>query len=311
MRRKSIFICVPFLRLWGCYHIKGGNIPRKYPTLSLSMGLSLPLPSTKGSGKRGIPMAKKVQISEELKAAKLGDKILLSDGSKMEFVKLNRTKFLAKNEKGMYSCPVSMFVRVTEQAPPEPAVLTAMKVEAKKWFRKEIQTGYGPSIVKGFVEDEKGVYLLEFGEELYSLSLEDFLGELVQYNDAEIHLRDIPDGNKYTVELTAFGNPDFDQSPTYPMCVHWTVGVQDFREASKRCLTFIAKNSLGGGNWSGGQIHDRDENLVANVSYNGRVWDKDMKNAFDTPVPPYPVQCGQCYHWYDPEEHNECPRCNN
>ena len=59
------------------------------------------------------------------------------------------------------------------------------------------------------------------------------------------------------------------------------VTVADLADASKVCRTFIERNDLGGGNWTGGEI-TKDGKVVAHVSYNGRVWDgrsKDWTNA--------------------------------
>lgn len=45
-------------------------------------------------------------------------------------------------------------------------------------------------------------------------------------------------------------------------------------EASKVCRQYIVDHELGGGNWpwEAGQVHTPDGNLVARVSFNGRIW---------------------------------------
>ena len=77
------------------------------------------------------------------------------------------------------------------------------------------------------------------------------------------------------VVLESVGNPDFGQDPDRPMwgCTpnHAKV-VKTFKEASEACVKFIDDNELGGGNWSGGLIK-KNGKAIANVSYNGRVWE--------------------------------------
>jgi len=49
------------------------------------------------------------------------------------------------------------------------------------------------------------------------------------------------------------------------------VEVEDLAHASRVCRGFIEEWGLGGGNWTGGQVSDGDEE-VAKISYNGRAW---------------------------------------
>lgn len=53
----------------------------------------------------------------------------------------------------------------------------------------------------------------------------------------------------------------------------WRV-VGSIEEASDVCCNFIDENDLGGGNWSGGNVF-RDGEMVARISYNGRIWNPD------------------------------------
>ena len=79
------------------------------------------------------------------------------------------------------------------------------------------------------------------------------------------------------VILKADPNPDYDPS-THEGSVRTVkvrLPVRSFGSASKVCLNFIEKFDLGGGNWTGGQIGDIDGNIIARVSYNGRVWEGD------------------------------------
>ena len=78
------------------------------------------------------------------------------------------------------------------------------------------------------------------------------------------------------VRLSSCGNPDFQQNPhdNLSPTVHFQIATLE--GASQICLKYIASWNLGGGNWSGGQIYNGDI-MVAQVSYNGRVWDLDDK----------------------------------
>jgi hypothetical protein len=49
--------------------------------------------------------------------------------------------------------------------------------------------------------------------------------------------------------------------------------VQSLLEAVSACENFIDTNNLGGGNWSGGDVFDDENKLIAHISYNGRVWE--------------------------------------
>lgn len=76
------------------------------------------------------------------------------------------------------------------------------------------------------------------------------------------------------VKLSSCGNPDYGQNPYeefFGCEADHTVEVQSLEEASEVCKRFIDKNELGGGNWSGGQVYDRDQH-IADISYNGRIW---------------------------------------
>lgn len=78
----------------------------------------------------------------------------------------------------------------------------------------------------------------------------------------------------YKLTLSSRGNPDFGQDSTrsLPGVADLTIEVVDFAEASQECRSFIERNGLGGGNWSGGSIVDAEGKLVGQVSYNGKVW---------------------------------------
>jgi len=84
---------------------------------------------------------------------------------------------------------------------------------------------------------------------------------------------------KYSVRLSNVGNPDFRQDPykkLYDTSCHWAFA-DTLKECSDLCLTYISMYDLGGGNWSGGTIKNDQGFQIGRVSYNGRIWDKDMK----------------------------------
>ena len=49
--------------------------------------------------------------------------------------------------------------------------------------------------------------------------------------------------------------------------------VKDLKHAQDLCMEFIKEHDLGASNWEGGVIVDYEFNFIANVSYNGRIWD--------------------------------------
>lgn len=83
------------------------------------------------------------------------------------------------------------------------------------------------------------------------------------------------------VKLASVGNPDFGQHPDQPLygCeADKIVPVKSFKEASELCQQFIEDNDLGAGNWSGGEIFNDKNEVIAHVSYNGRVWEGQRWN---------------------------------
>lgn len=51
------------------------------------------------------------------------------------------------------------------------------------------------------------------------------------------------------------------------------VKVKDLAEAREVCMEFLKTHELGCGNWSGGDVYDKENKFIAYISYNGRVWD--------------------------------------
>ena len=81
---------------------------------------------------------------------------------------------------------------------------------------------------------------------------------------------------KFTVKLSACGNPDFRQGRYLPGVRAKRVKVPSFAWASKVRRAYIQLHELGAGNWNGGQVYEGNVQ-VAQVSYNGRVWTPDGK----------------------------------
>lgn len=80
---------------------------------------------------------------------------------------------------------------------------------------------------------------------------------------------------RYEVSLASVGNPDFGQDPTRPLYgVKNTLAIVDSLAAAARaCRKWIEDNDLGSGNWVGGKVIDRTtKQQVAQISYNGRIW---------------------------------------
>lgn len=56
--------------------------------------------------------------------------------------------------------------------------------------------------------------------------------------------------------------------------------VSNLAEASEVCQRYIERFNLGSSNWIGGRVIDDNSNFVANISYNGRIWDsEEFENA--------------------------------
>ena len=51
--------------------------------------------------------------------------------------------------------------------------------------------------------------------------------------------------------------------------------VSNLAEASEVCQSYIREYNLGSSNWTGGRVINDDSDFVANISYNGRVWNSE------------------------------------
>ena len=77
-----------------------------------------------------------------------------------------------------------------------------------------------------------------------------------------------------TLRLNSCGNPDRGENPNRPLpgVPYLKYPVDSFEEASSDVTGYINTYNLGSGNFAGGQLFNKDGDLVAQVSYNGRVW---------------------------------------
>ncbi len=79
----------------------------------------------------------------------------------------------------------------------------------------------------------------------------------------------------YKLALSHAPNPDIRGGywSGKPKCDGMLIEVRDLIDASAACIQYIAKHDLGGGNWTGGRVYNNVGTHIANVSYNGKVWD--------------------------------------
>lgn len=89
----------------------------------------------------------------------------------------------------------------------------------------------------------------------------------------EITGDDLQKVGMFCVVLASTGNPDHGQYPDQPLfgVSPCKATVTTLNAASAACRRYISDNGLGGGNWAGGNVTS-DGKVVAQVSYNGRVW---------------------------------------
>lgn len=93
------------------------------------------------------------EMMKEIVFASEGDKIKLRNGEIVEFVKLNRTKFVFKREDGMYNININAFVEIVEKAPPKKINQSYKKLKEGELFfinYKEAQSIYA------FIEIKNG-----------------------------------------------------------------------------------------------------------------------------------------------------------
>ena len=78
---------------------------------------------------------------------------------------------------------------------------------------------------------------------------------------------------KYTVTLSAHGNPDHGESPYRNVAPKATRSAESIEECQQIVRSYIEANDLGSGNWTGGAVYE-GEQQIGYISYNGRYWPK-------------------------------------
>jgi hypothetical protein len=94
----------------------------------------------------------------------------------------------------------------------------------------------------------------------------------------------------FAVVCTGHGNPSYLQDPDQYVSPEMLYACNSLTEASQICRNYLDHFRLGAGNWSGGQVYHPTMGLIANVSFNGRVWDLESK--------PYPDDMLNC-NWQE------------
>lgn len=85
----------------------------------------------------------------------------------------------------------------------------------------------------------------------------------------------------FAVVCKSIGNPLHLQNENQPVSEEMIFPATNFKEASEICRNYITNFNLGGGNWAGGQVYHPKIGLIANISYNGKVWSLDNSRYFD------------------------------
>ena len=78
---------------------------------------------------------------------------------------------------------------------------------------------------------------------------------------------------RFLLQLSSVGNIDFDEDPYAAYSRPAAIGVTSLEEASIAAQQYRDANDLGGGNWIPAKIIDTATgDVVAEISYNGKVW---------------------------------------
>ena len=78
---------------------------------------------------------------------------------------------------------------------------------------------------------------------------------------------------KYTVTLSAHGNPDRRQDPNSEIADSYVTEADSIEECQKAVRWYIDTFCIGSGNWTGGAVYE-DGEQSGYISYNGRYWPK-------------------------------------
>lgn len=78
------------------------------------------------------------------------------------------------------------------------------------------------------------------------------------------------------------GNPDFGQYAPLSDAEYFII--DNFEQAGGICRAYIEMWDLGGGNFPSAPIYNQNAELVAEVSYNGRVWNMSTEERTEIKV---------------------------
>ena len=85
----------------------------------------------------------------------------------------------------------------------------------------------------------------------------------------------------FAVVCKSVGNPSYLQNEDEPVSDEMVFAIDNLKEASEICRKYLTAFNLGGGNWAGGQVYHPTIGLIANISFNGRVWKLDNSRFSD------------------------------
>lgn len=94
-----------------------------------------------------------MEMNQNIVFANQGDKVKLRSGEIVEFIKLNRTKFVFKRNGDAYNTPVENFVEIVEKAPIKKISQTYKKLKDGELF---FINHKGQAIMFAFVEIKNG-----------------------------------------------------------------------------------------------------------------------------------------------------------
>ena len=124
-------------------------------------------------------------------------------------------------------------------------------------------------LMKGFEqEDFDDLWYVITGEKSGKrASLDRIAGRIVE----ALIVKKAPAG-MLNVQLMSVSDPDRDDAGEKRIPQRWVV-VRSMAEAVTVVRAFITQNDLGMGNWTGGKIVDEFGMIVAQITFNGRVWE--------------------------------------
>ena len=85
----------------------------------------------------------------------------------------------------------------------------------------------------------------------------------------------------FAVVCKSVGNSLYLQNESEPVSEEMIFPVTNFKDASEICRNYINNFNLGSGNWAGGQVYHPRFGIIANISYNGKVWKLDNSKYSD------------------------------